>query len=442
MQLSSLPLKVYIKNITRSGKENIMTGYLYNEEFKTVLIGNGFSGSEVFIGTNDTIEINIKSFPKGQKFLIDSIHNYMFLNFRFLNRNKIVHQFFDSLAYIAGIVNVDNVTFKDAYYNIDTFFKIATLQYLKRLNYLTNYNKNHQLGEPYTHYAFMEIKSAYLFNLLTVFMNPVKYVKKGQLSQQYIDSILSFKLDDEDAFYNTFWYKPAVFTYVSTVLNEMDYRNYYSDIQLKNRFETIRKNFAGKMRDYLLTSLLSEFYKKQNKNYDSLIIVYHSLCSNKIYINSIDSLIDVESKRRVLSENEALNNRVNNFYGKSFLFKNIINSKPLVIDCWASWCIPCIEQMAITKKFEVKYSGKIDFIFLSFDKEKIKWISKVKQLNLYKNNCYLLKGNFRSVFAQYFDIGSIPRYIIIDKEGKVVTANSIRPSHKVEFDELLKDLID
>ena len=122
-------------------------------------------------------------------------------------------------------------------------------------------------------------------------------------------------------------------------------------------------------------------------------------------------------------------------------FKTLIKGKPLVIDCWASWCIPCIEQMGMAKTFEKKYSDKIDFIFLSFDKEKIEWFNKVKQLNLYKKNCYLLSGNFKSVFAQYFDVGSIPRYIIIDKEGKVVTSNSIRPSHKVEFDKLLKSLI-
>lgn len=440
-QLPPLPLKTNIEKIIRKGKENILIAKVYNKEVKTAIIGNGF-GSEIFIEPNDTIEINIKKFSEGNTFLIDSIPNYMFFNFQFKNKNRIIHQFYDSLAYVAGMVNMDNVSFKIAHHDIDTFFKMATLQYLKRINFLNIYNKNHPIPQPYFYYAYMEIRSAYIYNLLTVFTNPIKDVKKSQLPPAYLDSIQSLKLNDEDAFYYTRWYMPAVFTYASTILNNMDYQNYYSDTQLKSRFNTIQNYFTGTMRDYLLTELISEFYKKGNNNYDSLITVYHSVCKNPAYINSIDSLINVEMKRKAISKDDALNNELSNFHGKSILVKDIITSKPLVIDCWASWCVPCLEQMQSTKIFETKYSGKIDFVFLSFDKDKSKWMNKVKQLGLDTNNCYLLNGNFKSVFAHYFDVGSIPRYIIISKGGKIVTANSVRPSHKVEFDKLLKNLID
>lgn len=220
----------------------------------------------------------------------------------------------------------------------------------------------------------------------------------------------------------------------------MDYENYYSDVQLKNRFETLSSHFTGKMRDYLLTALLSEFYKKKNKNYDSLITIYHSICKTQAYTYSIDSLVNINKKTKVISEDEALNNLLENFFGKFVTIKNLISNRPIVIDCWASWCFPCLAQMEKTKIFEKKYKDKIDFIFLSFDKDKNNWIRKIKQLQLNKKNCYLLKGNFKSNFAQYFDISSIPRYIIINKERKIITANAVRPSQEVEFNKLLKNL--
>src|SRR5665647_611351 len=130
-QLQRQELKIADEKLMRNGKENIMTARISSENLKTAIIGNGLGGCEIFIGPNDTIEININRFQDGKKFLIDSIRNYMFLNFKYINKNQIIHQFFDSLAYIAGQVNMDNVSFADAHHDINTFFKMATLQYSK-----------------------------------------------------------------------------------------------------------------------------------------------------------------------------------------------------------------------------------------------------------------------------------------------------------------------
>ena len=40
-----------------------------------------------------------------------------------------------------------------------------------------------------------------------------------------------------------------------------------------------------------------------------------------------------------------------------------------------------------------------------------------------------------------YDINSIPRFVLIDKEGKFINANFIRPSSKV-FDELMKSYLE
>lgn len=56
-------------------------------------------------------------------------------------------------------------------------------------------------------------------------------------------------------------------------------------------------------------------------------------------------------------------------------------------------------------------------------------------------NGYLPPNPKKSAIAKQFNISSIPRYVVIGKNGKVINANAPRPSDpKIRelFDELLK----
>ena len=43
------------------------------------------------------------------------------------------------------------------------------------------------------------------------------------------------------------------------------------------------------------------------------------------------------------------------------------NGKPLLINFWATWCIPCREEFPELVKIDAEYRGKIDFITVSLD---------------------------------------------------------------------------
>lgn len=44
-------------------------------------------------------------------------------------------------------------------------------------------------------------------------------------------------------------------------------------------------------------------------------------------------------------------------------------SKPLLINFWATWCVPCREEFPDLVKIDNEYKGKIDFITISLDFE-------------------------------------------------------------------------
>lgn len=43
--------------------------------------------------------------------------------------------------------------------------------------------------------------------------------------------------------------------------------------------------------------------------------------------------------------------------------------KPLLINFWATWCVPCVEEFPDLVKIDKEYKGKIDFITISLDFE-------------------------------------------------------------------------
>ena len=117
--------------------------------------------------------------------------------------------------------------------------------------------------------------------------------------------------------------------------------------------------------------------------------------------------------------------------------------KYVYIDVWATWCGPCIAEIPFLKKVEEKYEGKnIAFVSISVDVQKDfeKWKKFVAEKQLGGIQLFADK-NWNSDFIKSFGINSIPRFILIDPSGKIVSADAARPSSpklSEQLDTLLK----
>ena len=111
----------------------------------------------------------------------------------------------------------------------------------------------------------------------------------------------------------------------------------------------------------------------------------------------------------------------------------------IVIDVWATWCSSCIKNMPKFIGLAKEYEGRNDIRFatVSIDRseEKEEWLSAIKRcgidhlLNLFPD-CEV-----QSQFETDYHISGIPRYIIIDKEGNIVSAYA--PSEPSDLKELI-----
>ena len=117
--------------------------------------------------------------------------------------------------------------------------------------------------------------------------------------------------------------------------------------------------------------------------------------------------------------------------------------KYVYVDVWATWCGPCRKEIPFLKQVEEKYHGKkIEFVSISVDqaKDHDKWKKMVTDQSLGGVQLFADK-DWSSAFVQSYGINSIPRFILIGPDGKVVDADAKRPSDpalQAELDVLLK----
>lgn len=85
--------------------------------------------------------------------------------------------------------------------------------------------------------------------------------------------------------------------------------------------------------------------------------------------------------------------------------------------------------MPSSKKLIARYSGKdIGFIYISIDGDKDKWEKLVHKLDLGPQRNFLIADNKTSRLLDFFSIKQIPRYILVNYEGKIIHSDAARPS--------------
>ncbi|HAH74537.1 TlpA family protein disulfide reductase [Butyricimonas virosa] len=116
--------------------------------------------------------------------------------------------------------------------------------------------------------------------------------------------------------------------------------------------------------------------------------------------------------------------------------------KVVVVDVWATWCGPCKGELPFLKKLEEEMHGQdVVFIGVSVDeaKDRQKWADFVKNENLLGVQ---LHASGWGQIAKDYKIKGIPRFMVFDKKGNIVSDSAPRPSNpmlkKMIEDELKK----
>jgi thiol-disulfide isomerase/thioredoxin len=205
-----------------------------------------------------------------------------------------------------------------------------------------------------------------------------------------------------------------------------------------------------------------DFIHLHTNNFDLanyLIAIYiKELVASPSYWERHNKLFDSVIMRKILEEQKnnpyrEIYERITEFHFASqkgmeaynFLAKDTGNQtiklsdfagKLVLIDVWATWCGACIAQKPHFYELATNYknNNNIQFIAISVDSSIDIWknyIATNKNLKGEVRELFIPNG-MRTEFGKRFSINFLPKYILIDREGKIIDSNAPEPSKELE----------
>ena len=149
------------------------------------------------------------------------------------------------------------------------------------------------------------------------------------------------------------------------------------------------------------------------------------------------SIVSCSNAQKTKFSKEALSETLLANNGSQVAFKDILQKyrgKTLVIEVWASWCGDCIKTMPKLKALQAN-NPEVTYVFISMDKTADKWKDGIAKHDL-QGDHFMANDQMKGVFGKAIDLDWIPRYIVIDKTGKIVIYRAIEN----EFDKIDAEL--
>ena len=196
-------------------------------------------------------------------------------------------------------------------------------------------------------------------------------------------------------------------------------------IAMMKMMEGMEKVFKEERETLIPVAFLDEYQQMLGQEkFDSILATKPAWTSHPIAKSQIDYYLHQKAQEE----------KKNAYVGKQFtdleeadtdgkthkLSEYVGKGKWVLVDFWASWCGPCMQEMPNVVAAYEKYHAKgFDVVGLSFDNKKEPWLKAIADKNMPWTHLSDLKG-WKTVASDVYGVNSIPDNLLIDPQGKIV----------------------
>lgn len=257
---------------------------------------------------------------------------------------------------------------------------------------------------------------------------------KGSIGEAAADSL--FRADYDKSRYDT-----DVYGFYKGFINNVAFSSYFpkyvqisqgSTCDWEYTYAKLQKDTLIKGSDLYdsfliraLDGMVQDFPKHKSKKYVDMTIA----AVDSVLAGTLDERYkDVFAEEKMVENEVLLMSPEGRKTNLSKVLKGL-KGKVIYVDFWATWCRPCCAEMESAARLRNEMEGKdVDFIYLSTDEEHADMCGSLEKLQLKGCKVYRILNPKAARFMYEYKIDLIPRYMLIDKNGKIVNDNAPRPS--------------
>lgn len=199
-------------------------------------------------------------------------------------------------------------------------------------------------------------------------------------------------------------------------------------------FKFVKENIKNKVGEFYSIHFLNMFTDEQIKELKGSAGAEHLTIMNKLLGGQ-----EQVAEQSGFVGTKFLDISGNNPDGKKIALSDYAGKgKVVLLDFWASWCGPCIQEMPnVVKAYEAYKAKGFEIVGVSLDEDKAAWLATSKRLNVTWPQMSDLKG-WESAISAVYHVNSIPFTLLIDKDGTIVAENLRGSELERKLSELLK----
>lgn len=325
---------------------------------------------------------------------------------------------------------------------MEKLYLLSEEKYIKRIDSITQLKKSlidqysSGLSEMFIKYESDNLKY-WRLTTLDEYESGRRWIRKSpdyETSNEFPDVFQNVNFN-ESHLTSSIYYRSFLKSYFYSTIVE----NTSKDDDVKYDIELLKLTLEKVQDSAILSQLFIGYMKQEGKTTQNIEEFFNLLRKGIKDKNKLEELVILKQQRKkTLPGATVANFSFNNQYGESFALNDFLGSL-VVIDVWASWCLPCLTDIPELEKAKNQFKNdSIVFIGINAMDKKDAWKRVLEDKKM--TGIQLFTPSTKNQFFKELMIESMPRYILIDKNGKLINARLTRPSNKDFIDIIKKEL--